>query len=697
MTDVAERASILIVDDSPEKIVALESILEELGQDIVKATSGREALRHLLTRDFAVILLDVRMPVMDGFETAALIRQRARSEHTPIIFVTAFPDETHVARGYSLKAVDYIFTPVVPEVLRTKVSVFVDLYRMTAQVRRQAESLRQRAAQLHRLSAASLSINGALSLDEMLEVVAKSARDILGVPRAVATARVDDRRTHRAVSSAVQWPDAEQREADVASIVCATNRPYRTLASPGERPPPFLAVPLTRRDGRNMGDLQVSGKPHGDFSQEDEAILVQLAQMTSIAIENTLYGELREANRLKDEFLATVSHELRTPLSAMLSWVWMLRRGSLDPAGSARAIEAIERNVKAQTRIVEDLLDLSRIVTGKLRLDCRLVELGPVIEMATDSIMPAAEAKGITVRSSLDPSAGPVLGDAGRLQQLVWNLLTNAIKFTPPGGRVDVQLAGSGAEAEVRVSDTGAGISRDFLPYVFEPFRQADGSSGRTAGGLGLGLAIVRHVAELHGGRMEARSPGEGQGSTFILTLPAATGREEQWEVAPSAPVVETPAAEAPVSLDGVHVLIVEDEADTREALSLIIAQAGAAVTAVGTAAEALAAVAASRPDILLCDIGLPTEDGYVLIRKLRALRAEDGGATRAVALSAFAQASDRARAVAAGFDTHVAKPTEPDSLLQTLADALSLRTGEGAQRGAPSPPALASEAGNLG
>ena len=306
----------------------------------------------------------------------------------------------------------------------------------------------------------------------------------------------------------------------------------------------------------------------------------------------------------------------------------------------------------------------------------------------------AAEAKGITVRSSLDPSAGPVLGDADRLQQLVWNLLTNAIKFTPPGGRVDVQLVGSGAEAEVRVSDTGAGISRDFLPHVFEPFRQADASSGRKAGGLGLGLAIVRHVAELHGGRMEARSPGEGQGSTFILTLPAATGREEQWEVAPSASVLEIPATEAPVSLGGVHVLIVEDEADTREALSLIIAQAGAAVTAVGTAAEALAVLAASRPDILLCDIGLPTEDGYVLIRKLRALRAEDGGATPAVALSAFAQASDRARAVAAGFDTHLAKPTGPDRLLRTLADALSLKTGEGAPRGAPSPPVLASGTG---
>src|SRR5439155_12385093 len=281
---------------------------------------------------------------------------------------------------------------------------------------------------------------------------ADSAREILGVPRAVATARVHDRRIHRATSPAALAAPLDGAENDlVMSIVRSTN---------------FLAVPLTRRDGRNMGELQVSGKPHGAFTEEDEDILVQLAQMTSIAVENTLYGELREANRLKDEFLATVSHELRTPLSAMLSWVWMLRRGGLDAEGAARAIEAIERNVKAQTRIVEDLLDVSRIVTGKLRLDCRLVELGPVIEMATDSIMPAAEAKGITVRSSLDPSAGPVLGDAGRLQQLVWNLLTNAIKFTPPGGRVDVQLAGSGAEAEVRVNDTGAGISRDFLPHV---------------------------------------------------------------------------------------------------------------------------------------------------------------------------------------------------------------------------------------
>jgi len=679
MADAMDRTSILIVDDSPEKIVALESILDELGQDIVKAASGREALRHLLTRDFAVILLDVRMPVMDGFETAALIRERARSEHTPIIFVTAFPDETHVARGYSLKAVDYIFTPVVPDVLRTKVAVFADLHQMTAQVKRQAESLRQRAAQLHRLSTASLEINGAQSLDDMVKVVADSAREILGVPRAVATARVHDRRIHRATSPAALAAPLDGAEDDlVMSIVRSTN---------------FLAVPLTRRDGRNMGELQVSGKPHGAFTEEDEDILVQLAQMTSIAVENTLYGELREANRLKDEFLATVSHELRTPLSAMLSWVWMLRRGGLDAEGAARAIEAIERNVKAQTRIVEDLLDVSRIVTGKLRLDTRLVDLGPIIEMTTDSITPAAEAKGITVRSSIDGATPPVLGDAIRLQQLVWNLLTNAIKFTSAGGRVDVVLATSGAEVEVRVSDTGIGISQDFLAYVFEPFRQADGSSGRKSGGLGLGLAIVRHVAELHGGRVEARSAGEDQGSTFVLTLPVATGREAIEELTPSPPSAETAAPRTAVSLAGSSVLVVEDEADTREALALILAQAGATVTSTSTAAQALDAVAAARPDILLCDIGLPTEDGYVLIRKLRALTAEQGGATPAVALSAFAQATDRARALAAGFDTHVAKPIDPDRLLRTLARALSLAVAD-ADPGDPYEPALASEAG---
>ena len=685
-----EAPGILIVDDSPDKLVAIESILLDLRVDIVKARSGKEALRRLLAQDFAVVLLDVRMPGMDGFETAALVRQRSRTAHTPIIFITAFGDETHVARGYSLKAVDYILTPVVPDVLRTKVSVFVELFRATAEVKRQADSLRQRAAQLHRLADSSLAINSALSLDAMLSVLTASAREILGAERALALARVDELRMHRAVSGGSAIPDADDIDVAVSSVVSETNRAYRTtrLLHPHHaglrvdrhgdgRPRTYdvLAAPFTSRDGRNMGLIEVFGDPGRSLTQEDEDLLVQLAQMASIAIENTLFSETREANRLKEEFLSMVSHELRTPLSAMLSWLWMLRRKALDPEAAARAIEAVDRNAKAQARLVDDLLDVSRIMTGKLQLNCRPLELGPVIEAATDSFTAAAEAKAITLARFFDPATGRVLADPERLQQVIWNLLSNAIKFTPRGGRVEVHLRRVDSDVEVRVSDTGQGIAPGFLPYVFERFRQADASSKRTSGGLGLGLAIVRHLVELHGGNVAALSAGEGRGATIVVSLPLTTRHEEQLPAPGSAAVVEaTRPAEAPCRLDGIRVLVVEDETDTREALSAIVSHAGAIVAAVGTAPEALSKLAAWRPDVLVCDIGLPAEDGYALIRKVRALTLDQGGGTPAVAVTAYAQASDRARALAAGFQAHLAKPCEPGELLRLL--ARSVRVG---------------------
>ena len=685
-----ETPSILIVDDSRDKLVALESILVDLRVNIVKARSGKEALRRLLAEDFAVVLLDVRMPGMDGFETATLIRERSKTAHTPIIFITAFGDETHVARGYSLKAVDYILTPVVPDVLRTKVSVFVELFRATMEVKRQADTLRQRAAQLHRLAASSLAINAALSLDQMLSVLVASAREILGAQRALAVARVDERRTHRAVSAASAIPDAE--DIDVAAPLAAyeMNRAWRAtglvhphgagLSADGDGDGALetydvLAAPFTGRDGRNLGLVKVFADGDRSFTQEDEDLLVQLAQMTSIAIENALFSEAREANTLKEEFLSTVSHELRTPLSAMLSWLWMLRRKELDPEAAARAISAVERNARAQARLVDDLLDVSRIMTGKLHLDCRPLEVGPVVEAATDSLAAAAEAKAITLARLIDPATGPVLGDTGRLQQVIWNLLSNAIKFTPRGGRVEVHLRRVDSDVEVRVSDTGQGIAPGFLPYVFERFRQADASSKRTSGGLGLGLAIVRHLVELHGGNVAALSAGEGRGATIVVSLPLTTRHEEQLPAPGSAAVVEaTRPAEAPCGLDGIRVLVVEDETDTREALSAIVSQAGAIVAAVGSAPEALSKLAAWRPDVLVCDIGLPAEDGYALIRKVRALTVDQGGDTPAVAVTAYAQASDRARALAAGFQAHLAKPCEPGELLRLL--ARSVRVG---------------------
>src|SRR5206468_2322704 len=399
-----------------------------------KVGSGKEALRALLHGDFAVILLDVSMPVMDGFETAALIRTRPRCEHTPIIFITAYGDETHVARGYRLGAVDYILTPVVPEVLRAKVSVFVELFRKTEEIRRQAAQLRERAAQLHELTRAALAINAAGSAENILPIVADRARSLFGLRQAVAEARVGPGRECRAAS------------------------PH---GAP-ETPALARAAPLTAGDGTPIGAVRILGE--GAFTDEDEDVLVQLAQMASIAIQNTLYAEEREANRLKDEFLATVSHELRTPLTAMLTWAGLLRGDKLDAARRLRGLEVIERSARAQAKVIDDLLDMSRIMTGKMRLEVRLTDVQAVIRGALDSVAPAAEAKAIALVPLLAAVPVDVLGDPDRLQQIVWNLLSNAIRFTPKGGRIDVGVRLVEGDVEISVRDSGAGISREFLP-----------------------------------------------------------------------------------------------------------------------------------------------------------------------------------------------------------------------------------------
>ena len=667
----ADVPGILIVDDTPEKLVAVESILVGLPVRLVKVTSGRDALRRLLVEDFAVILLDVRMPVMDGFETAALIRQRPRSAQTPIIFITAFGDETHIARGYSLRAVDYIMTPVVPEVLRTKVSIFVELFTTAARVRHQAESLRRHAVQLRRLTTASLAIHSAPGVEPIVEAAVRSARDVLDAGRAVVTTRLDESRSHTARAGHA----ADEAEDAVAEVVTRTNRLYRARrnvhqvldGSDGAADVDVLAVPLLSREGRNMGVVQVSRNTPAAFEDQDEDLLLQLAQMTSVAIENALFSEAREANRLKDEFIATVSHELRTPLNALRSWTYVLRNTKLDADKHARALEAIDRNVGAQARIVDDLLDVSRIVTGKLKLDCRLLDLVPILASVLEAHAAAAEAKGLVLVRDVEASAGLVSGDAERLQQVITNLLSNAIKFTPSGGRIHVTLRRIGSGLRVSVSDTGHGIRRDFLPHVFERFRQADASATRSNGGLGLGLAIVRHLVELHGGTVGVDSAGEGRGATFTFALPVASLPAV---VSTNGAADDAEPLVAAAALEGLHVLIVEDEPDTREAIALMITEAGGRATAVGTATDALRAIPTLVPDILVCDIGLPGEDGYSLIRTVRALDDAAAAAIPAIALTAYAQESDRRRALAAGFHSHLSKPVEPARLLGMLATA---------------------------
>ena len=410
------RARILIVDDLPEKRLAYGAVLGGLDAELVMASSGKEALQLVLEEEFAVILLDVHMPGMDGLETAELLRQHRNARHTPIMLVTAYADDVQRARGYELGVVDYIQVPVVAPVMRAKVGVFLDLF----------------------LTRAAL---------------ARANHDL--------ESRVDERTAELLRSN-------ERLQAEIEERLRAEN--------------------------------------------EREELLVR---------ERLLRGQAEELSRLKDEFLATMSHELRTPLNAIFGWITLLRTRRLDEATQARAFETIERNARAQKRLIEDLLDVSRIVAGKIALELGDVVPQRVVEGAIATMQPAAQAKEVTIVPTLGEVTAVIRGDGARLQQIVCNLLSNAIKFTAPGGRVDVELAMSGDQVQISVVDTGQGIKPEFLPHVFERFRQEDGSISRRHGGLGLGLAIVRHLVDLHSGTVQAHSDGEGQGSRFTVRFPA--------------------------------------------------------------------------------------------------------------------------------------------------------------------------------
>jgi len=388
--------------------------------------------------------------------------------------------------------------------------------------------------------------------------------------------------------------------------------------------------------------------------------------------------EAQEASRLKDEFLMTVSHELRTPLTALYGWARMLATGEIREGQERRAIEAIERNASAQTQLVNDLLDVSRAISGKLRLDVRTVDLSAIVASAIDSIQPAAEAKGIRLQPVLDPNAGPVVGDSDRLQQIVWNLLVNAVKFTPKGGRVQVRLERVNSHVELIVSDTGSGIATEFLPYVFDRFRQAQTGTTRQHTGLGLGLAIVRHLAELHGGSVRAESEGLGQGSTFRVMLPLTIARHDAQDSSRSHPTVsDRPPVPLGRRLDTLRVLVVDDEPQTRDLFSVVLENAGADVRAASSARDALVLIHTWSPDVLVSDIEMPQEDGYALIRNVRELDQFD--AMVAIAVTAHARPEDRVRAIEAGFGWHLAKPVEPGELVSVIA---ALAAGETASLG---------------
>ena len=442
-----------------------------------------------------------------------------------------------------------------------------------------------------------------------------------------------------------------------------------------------VAVPIAL-EGRKLGVLVLAaGDERGSYDADDFRVAEELAHRAAITVEHAHLFELarqerdraEEANRTKDDFLATVSHELRTPLTAILGWSSILRTGSLTPEKQARALETVERSARAQAQIVDDLLDISRIVAGRMRLDMQPVRLEPVVEAALDTVRPSAAARDIRIETQLEPGAGPVKGDAQRLQQVAWNLLTNAIKFTPDGGRVGLRLRRVEDHVELQVTDSGKGIDPAFLPHVFERFRQADGSSTRRYGGLGLGLAIVRHLVEMHGGTVQAYSEGEGHGSSFTLRLPLAVARTPEGASSANTPVITDPSLAAYLpDLTGVRVLVVDDEQSTRELLRALLEERGAAVSSASSAAEALEQLQRAPPDLLVSDIGMPDADGYTFIRQVRALPPAQGGQVPAAALTAYTRLEDRTRVLSAGFQVYVPKPVDPIELVMALANLIN-------------------------
>jgi signal transduction histidine kinase/CheY-like chemotaxis protein len=447
-----------------------------------------------------------------------------------------------------------------------------------------------------------------------------------------------------------------------------------------------ICVPL-HKNGRFSACMAVHQKTPRQWLPEEVELVAFVANRFWESIERTrVIKSLHEsfvreqearqtaeqANKIKDDFLATVSHELRTPLNAILGWSSMLRSGRVDTVSTARALETIERNARAQAQLIDDLLDISRIISGKLRLNVHTMELYTVIESAVEAVRPAAEAKEIRLQTLLDTKAGPISGDADRLQQVVWNLLSNAVKFTPKQGRVQIRLEQVNSHVEIIVSDTGKGIEPEFIPYVFDRFRQADQTITRSQGGLGLGLSIVRQLVEMHGGTVKAESGGIDKGTSFIVKLPRliTIPRTEKEMKERAHPTIskEFISMDCAPELTGLRILVVDDESDSRELLCTVLEECGSEVVAAGSVKETLLIMEKEQFDVLVSDIGMPEEDGYTLINKVRALPDEHGGRIPAIALTAYARTEDRIRALTAGFQVHVPKPVEPVELVAVIA-----------------------------
>jgi signal transduction histidine kinase/DNA-binding response OmpR family regulator len=739
------KVDILLVDDSPGNLLALESILADLGQNIVKASSGSEALKRLLDQDFALILMDIQMPGMDGFETAELIRARERSRLIPIVFLTAYTrTDAQIFKGYSVGAVDFLFKPIVPEILKSKVSVFVDLFKKTEEVKRQAQLLREAEAREHdrKLEEARRSYEAHLLREEMeherrvaeaqalradelqraeealrrsndrLRLLSETANRLLvgsrpqefidGIYSRLAAHLglevymnylvEEEGKSLRLDSFGGISPEVadQQRVCGFGETICglvAATRSRTIAENVLESTDPekehlrdigitaYACYPLLA-EGRLLGTLSFGTRRRASFQPDELQVMQVVSDQVAVALERARLitelsrraKDLAEADRRKDEFLAMLAHELRNPLAPMLNAVHMLRLGG-EPSDAVqrRAVAAMDRQVRHMIRLVDDLLDVSRIELGKVELRKETVTLESVVEHAVQTSRPLIEDRHHKLSLLMPPEPVLVVADPTRLAQVIANLLNNAAKYTDPGGSIWLTCKQSGADLTICVRDNGMGLSSEMLSRVFELFVQSERGADRAQGGLGIGLTLVRSLAEMHGGSVSAHSEGIGRGCEFTVELPIVVASERQGASASDAPrPSKRDGAAAPASL---RVVVVEDNEDIRDTLKDLLEMCGHEVEVAEDGTSGVEMTLAAQPDVALIDIGLPGLDGYEVARRLRA-QMTGPQRTRLIALTGYGQPDDRRRALEAGFDDHLVKPVDFDDLTRLLGES---------------------------
>ena len=635
---MSDTPLVLNVDDYEAARYARSTVLRRAGFRVIEATCGADALRLIAADPPALAIVDVQLPDITGTELCRRIKADPATASVIVVNTSAaFRRGSDYVHGLDQGADAYLVEPVDPDVL-------VATLRALLRVRRAEDAVRL-AAREWRLTFEAIS-DGACFVDRDGAITRCNARfcALLGADGDLAGRPIRE----------VLEPLLGAGAADVDGPA------WEREVKAGERWVRVAVKPVSLETGRPAGSVWI-------LTDITERKRVDEISARVLALEQSARAEAEATNRTKDEFLAVLSHELRTPLTSMLGWLRMRRTRRLDAAGIERAFDVLERSTRLQAQIVEDLLDVSRVISGKMVLSLSPVALGTVIEAALESVRTAAVAKGLTITSEID-AAARLVADAGRLQQVFANLVSNAVKFTPPGGHIEIRAARQPRGIVASVTDSGRGISPDMLPHVFEPFRQAEGAQRRVHTGLGLGLAIVRHLVELHGGSVAVSSEGQDRGSTFTVTLPA--------DIKPTPATAEAADGREGrgADLHGLRVLVVEDERDTRDILDVLLRESGAEVLTVEDAEAALRAVQSRPPDILISDIGMPEMDGYDLIRRIRSLAPDAGGRTPAIALTAFAHGSDHREALRAGYDRHLAKPVDVVTLTRAVRDVVYAR-----------------------